>query len=132
MPGQELHVIERHALAEQVGNLRHPERVQRQPHRQTGILKPPPAHPAHVLHRQRPVSQPFGLAQRRTEQRTILILGRDSSRIKIRADMPFQIVTHQDFPALAAFLQNRTAYRAPSCWKSPSRSLATALARQTV
>jgi len=79
-----LAIVERHALGEQIGNPRHPKRERQQPHRQTGILEPPPAHPAHVLRRQRRVSQPFGLSQRRTEQGTILLLGRDFSRVKIR------------------------------------------------
>jgi len=63
-------------------------------------FKPPLDHPAHVFRRQRLVGQPLRLAQCRAEQRPILIFGCNTSRIKIRRDMPFQIVPHRDLPAL--------------------------------
>ena len=41
VPGQVLHVLQRHALRQQIGDRRHPERMRRQPRRQPGIFQPP-------------------------------------------------------------------------------------------
>jgi len=95
VPGEVLHVIERHALGQQICNPRHAERVRRQPRRQPGILQPPLDHPAHVFRGQRIAGQPLRLALRRAEQWPILILPMDARRVQIGTDMPFQIVTHR-------------------------------------
>src|SRR3954453_987111 len=41
MPGQVLHILQRPALAQQIGDRRHAEAVRRQPRRQPGIPEPP-------------------------------------------------------------------------------------------
>ena len=105
MPGQVLHVLQRHALRQQIGDRRHPERMRRQPRRQPGILQPPLDQLADPLawSAALPVSR-FAPAVRRPEQRRILGLARDARRLEIGQDKPFQIVPHRDFPALAALL----------------------------
>jgi hypothetical protein len=45
-----------------------------------------------------PPVQELGLAQRRAELRSILILGSDTSRIKILPGIPIGIVPNRDFP----------------------------------
>jgi hypothetical protein len=70
----------------------------------SGSLETTLDHPAHVLRRQRPVSQPLDGAQRRAEQQPILILAADTGRVNIHADIAFQIMPHRDLPTLAPLL----------------------------
>ncbi len=78
MPGEVLHILERHALRQEVRHRRHPERMRRQPFRQPGILEPTLDQLADGFAGHRIAGQSLGPPQRREEQRPILGFLRDA------------------------------------------------------
>src|SRR5262249_43649414 len=112
VPGEVLHVLHRHALLQQGGDRRHPERMRRQPRRQPGILQPPLDQLANPLGAQRPRRQLPAPAVRCPEQRRVLRLTGQPGRIDIRQYNALQVVPNRDFPALAAlFLEPQHVLR---------------------
>ena len=49
MPNQLLHILQRHALLQKIGNGRYAETVGREPGGETGVFQAPLDHPAQVV-----------------------------------------------------------------------------------
>ena len=98
-----MHVLERHALGEEVGDDGDAERVGRKRRRQGSVLEAAIHHAADVVGVEGAVDEPPGFADRRAEQRGVVGRILKARRLEVGHEGLLQVASDGDLAGLDAF-----------------------------
>ena len=104
MPGQALHIFERHALLQEVRDGGDAERMRRECFRKPGIFQPPLHHAADIIDVNATGGELFGFADGGREKGCIFVGVAQACRIEIGEDDFLEIAADGYFAGLAVFL----------------------------